>query len=71
MCVCNYIYNISLTEHLKRPLEKYFRDYPKVKIVRAPERGGLIKARLRGFAITTGEVVVFLDSHIECTEGKV
>ena len=60
-----------MAEHLKRPLEKYFRDYPKVKIVRAPERGGLIKARLRGFAITTGEVVVFLDSHIESTEGNV
>ncbi|XP_076464391.1 polypeptide N-acetylgalactosaminyltransferase 13-like isoform X2 [Babylonia areolata] len=33
------------------------------------ERGGLIKARLRGFNATTSEVVVFLDSHIECTEG--
>ena len=64
-------YVSQCTEHLKRPLDKYFRDHPKVKVLRAPKRGGLIKARLLGFAITTGEVVVFLDSHIECTEGKV
>ena len=63
-------YVSQCTEHLKRPLDKYFRDHPKVKVLRAPARGGLIKARLLGFAITTGEVVVFFDSHIECTEGK-
>ena len=60
-----------LADHLKRPLDKYFRNHPKVKIVRAPKRGGLIKARLLGFAVAKGEVVVFLDSHIECTKGKI
>jgi hypothetical protein len=61
---------LHFSEHLQKPLEKYFRDYPKVKIVRSPERGGLTKARIRGFDVSTGEVVVFLDSHIECTEGE-
>ena len=60
-----------MADHLKRPLDKYFRNHPKVKIVRAPKRGGLIKARLLGFAFAKGEVVVFLDSHIECTKGKI
>ncbi|KAK7504274.1 hypothetical protein BaRGS_00004578, partial [Batillaria attramentaria] len=59
----------STMDHLKKPLEKYFRDYPKVKIVRSPERGGLTKARLRGFAESKGEAIVFLDSHIECSPG--
>jgi hypothetical protein len=62
--------HLLFSEHLQKPLEKYFRDYPKVKIVRSPVRGGLTKARIRGFDVSTGEVVVFLDSHIECTEGE-
>lgn len=56
-------------EHLKTPLEKHFADNPKVKIVRAKQRVGLIRARLVGFEKSTGKVATFLDSHCECAEG--
>lgn len=55
--------------HLKQPLDEYFAQFPKVKIIRAPERGGLIKARILGFQHSKGAVVTFLDSHCEVTDG--
>ena len=61
--------NVQFLEHLKQPLEAYMSNFPKVKILRAPERQGLIKARLRGTVAAKGPVLTFLDSHIECTEG--
>ena len=46
------------------------KAYSMVKIVRMPERVGLIRARLAGLPESTAEVVTYLDSHCECTNGK-
>ncbi len=44
--------------------------FPQVKILRLPKREGLIRARLAGGRIAKAPVLVYLDSHIEATEGK-
>ncbi|XP_055959371.1 polypeptide N-acetylgalactosaminyltransferase 5 [Patella vulgata] len=59
----------STMEHLHRPLEDYISQFEKVKVVRLKERGGLIRTRLNGYAISTAPVVVFIDSHCEVTKG--
>ena len=48
----------STQDHLKKDLEDYISRYPKVKLVRAPERVGLIRARLMGASHSTAEVHV-------------
>ena len=59
-----------LSAHLHDQLSDYMKAYSMVKIVRMPERVGLIRARLAGLPHSTAEVVTYLDSHCECTNGK-
>ncbi|KHN82061.1 Polypeptide N-acetylgalactosaminyltransferase 5 [Toxocara canis] len=60
--------DFSDMDHLKTPLEEYMTTLKKVRIVRMDKREGLIRARLRGAAVSKGDVVL-LDSHCECMEG--
>ena len=55
--------------HLGQPLEDYIKLLPKVKLLRQPERLGLVKARLRGAEACQAETFTVLDSHIEVQTG--
>ncbi|XP_029194887.2 polypeptide N-acetylgalactosaminyltransferase 1-like isoform X2 [Acropora millepora] len=61
--------DFSEYENLQEPLEDQLQQFEKVKVVRMPQREGLVRARLRGAEVSRGEVLTFLDSHCEVTEG--
>ena len=60
----------SVSEHLGKRLVDYMAQYPRVKIVRTEKREGLIRARLLGARHASADVLTYLDSHCECTEGE-
>ncbi|KAK7089285.1 hypothetical protein V1264_024929 [Littorina saxatilis] len=61
--------DFSDAEHLKTKLDQYMAKYPKVKILRMPQREGLVRARLKGVEMAQAPILIFLDSHVECAEG--
>ena len=64
----NIVFVFAILEELKGGLESYIStNFPDglIKIVRVKERQGLVKARLLGWRNSTGEVIIFFDSHME------
>jgi len=60
----------STLEHLGQRLEDAVKRMgKKVVLVRQPRRGGLMLARMAGVQVASGEVLTFLDSHVEVTIG--
>lgn len=56
-------------EHLKERLANELSKLPKVRLIRANKREGLVRARLLGASVAKGQVLTFLDCHCECHEG--
>uniref|UniRef100_A0A915PZL1 Polypeptide N-acetylgalactosaminyltransferase n=1 Tax=Setaria digitata TaxID=48799 RepID=A0A915PZL1_9BILA len=62
--------DFSTRTFLKAELDKFVATLDiRIKIIRASERVGLIRARLMGAEEAEGDVLTFLDSHCECTKG--
>ena len=59
----------SLKENLKAPLENYIQWLPKIRLLRNREREGLIRSRMIGARQAKGDILVFLDAHVEVNDG--
>ena len=56
----------SSSQELYKPLEDYVRrNFLIVKVKNLKKRSGLIVTRMEGARMATGEILVFLDSHVE------
>lgn len=60
-----------IADDLGQLLDIYIRKVfsKKVKLIRNSENLGLIKSRLKGSRLSTGDVVFFMDSHSEVLPG--
>lgn len=60
----------SDTDELKQPLADYCAKHfgPVVKIYRSDQNMGLIAAKVKGARLATGQVIVFLDAHVEVNQ---
>ena len=58
---------ICVADFLKTQLDEHLASHydGKVRVVRAQQREGLIRTRLLGAKAATGDVIIFLDSHVE------
>ena len=59
----------STYHYLTDPLDKYLAELNHTKVIRNKKREGLIRTRVKGARAATADVLVFLDAHVEVTEG--
>lgn len=68
-CLFDFCFTfLSREAALGAPLDQYVRDFfPRdlIRLVRLRQRTGLIASRVEGLRHSDGDVVVFLDSHVE------
>uniref|UniRef100_A0A1I7TWU7 Polypeptide N-acetylgalactosaminyltransferase n=1 Tax=Caenorhabditis tropicalis TaxID=1561998 RepID=A0A1I7TWU7_9PELO len=57
-------------DYLVKPLDAYIKAFPvPVHLVHLEDRSGLIRARLTGSGMAKGKILLFLDAHVEVTDG--
>ena len=61
--------DLSDKEHLKTKLEEYLKNMPRIRLIRATKRLGIMRARILGADESTGDVIIFMDSHSEMNSG--
>ena len=61
--------DMSDQDHLQVRLERTLKDLPRVRLIRTTTRQGLVRARMLGAQYASGDVLTFLDCHIECNPG--
>ncbi|KAG5669152.1 hypothetical protein PVAND_017047 [Polypedilum vanderplanki] len=63
------IQDYSPREYYHDHLDKYLKQYPKIRHIKSARRQGIIPTRNLGFVNAKAEIVVSLDSHVEVTPG--
>ena len=53
-------------DNLLAPLTAYVKAFPKIRLFRLKQREGLIRARVAGARLATGDILAFIDAHVEC-----